>query len=111
MKKSLNIFPLFLLTIIVLSASKKFIEVDPPNNLIISDVVFRNDSTAKAALAGIYSEMIGNKIAQRTFADRDIPLASALSALLTLAVLIPLTTITLARLRNERLKPVWRAKE
>ena len=60
MKKSLNIFPLFLLTIIVLSACKKFIEVDPPNNLIISDVVFRNDSTAKAAVAGIYSEMMNN---------------------------------------------------
>lgn len=61
MKKLLNIFLLFLLTIIIgLSACKKFIEVDPPNNLIISDVVFKNDSTAKAAVSGIYSEMMKN---------------------------------------------------
>lgn len=62
-------------------------------------------------VGGIYSEMIGNKIAQRTFADRDIPLASALSALLTLAVLIPLCTITAIQLRNKRRHPDLRAKE
>lgn len=40
-------------------------------------------------VGGPNSEMIGNKIAQRTFVDRNLPHASALSAVLTLAVLIP----------------------
>lgn len=62
-------------------------------------------------VGGIYSEMIGNKIAQRTFSDRDIPLASALSALLMLAVLVPLGIVTLIRMRNNRLPIQWRGKE
>ncbi len=33
--------------------------------------------------------MIGNKIAQRTFIDRNLPHASALSALLAFAIIIP----------------------
>ena len=40
-------------------------------------------------VGGPSSEMIGNKIAQRTFVDRNLPEASALSALLALAVLLP----------------------
>lgn len=40
-------------------------------------------------VGGPTSEMIGNKIAQRTFVDRNLPEASALSALLALAVLLP----------------------
>ncbi|KAF3361411.1 Spermidine/putrescine transport system permease protein PotB [Chlamydiales bacterium STE3] len=62
-------------------------------------------------VGGIYSEMIGNKIAQRTFSDRDIPLASALSALLTLAVLVPLFVVTFLRRRDKRTKLGWRGKE
>ena len=41
-------------------------------------------------MGGTASEMLGNKIAQRTFADRNLPHAAALSALLTLGVLIPM---------------------
>jgi spermidine/putrescine transport system permease protein len=44
-------------------------------------------------VGGMGSEMLGNKIAQRTFVDRQLPHASALSAFLTLAVLIPLLVI------------------
>ena len=40
-------------------------------------------------VGGPSSEMLGNKIAQRTFVDRNLPEASALSALLALAVLLP----------------------
>ncbi|HNX49769.1 MAG TPA: ABC transporter permease, partial [Thermoanaerobaculaceae bacterium] len=40
-------------------------------------------------VGGPTSEMLGNKIAQRTFVDRNLPHASALSALLALAVLLP----------------------
>lgn len=41
-------------------------------------------------VGGPASEMIGNKIAQRTFTDRNLPHASALSAFLTIAVLGPM---------------------
>jgi spermidine/putrescine transport system permease protein len=41
-------------------------------------------------VGGPGGEMIGNKIAQRTFVDRNLPHASALAALLTLAVMVPL---------------------
>ncbi|MFN8587160.1 MAG: ABC transporter permease [Candidatus Eisenbacteria bacterium] len=40
-------------------------------------------------VGGPGGEMLGNKIAQRTFSDRNLPHASALSALLALAVLVP----------------------
>jgi len=44
-------------------------------------------------VGGPSGEMIGNKIAQRVFTDRNLPLASALSAVLVLAVLAPLAAI------------------
>ena len=44
-------------------------------------------------VGGPSSEMIGNKIAQRIFVDRNLPHASGLSALLTLAVLLPLIAV------------------
>ena len=37
--------------------------------------------------------MIGNKIAQRVFVDRNLPHASALSAFLVLAVLLPMLAV------------------
>jgi spermidine/putrescine transport system permease protein len=40
-------------------------------------------------VGGTSAEMIGNKIAQRTFVDRNLPHASALSALLTFIVILP----------------------
>jgi spermidine/putrescine transport system permease protein len=39
-------------------------------------------------VGGINSEMLGNKIAQKTFVERNLPQASALGGLLALAVLI-----------------------
>lgn len=44
-------------------------------------------------VGGPNSEMIGNKIAQRTFVDRNLPQASWLSAVLTLAVIAPMLII------------------
>lgn len=53
-------------------------------------------------VGGTTSEMIGNKIAQRTFSDRNLPHASGLSALLTLGVLAPmLLVLALQRRRGE----------
>jgi spermidine/putrescine transport system permease protein len=51
-------------------------------------------------VGGPNSEMIGNKIAQRTFVDRNLPHASALSVLLTLAVLTPMLFVILNRSRG-----------
>lgn len=42
-------------------------------------------------VGGPNSEMIGNKIAQKIFVDRNLPAASALSAFLGLVVLLPMT--------------------
>jgi spermidine/putrescine transport system permease protein len=52
-------------------------------------------------VGGPGSEMIGNKIAQRIFVDRNLPHASALAVVLILAVLAPLTAILLLR-RKEK---------
>lgn len=41
-------------------------------------------------VGGTTSEMIGNKIAQRIFIDRNLPQASALSSILSLVVLLPI---------------------
>lgn len=41
-------------------------------------------------VGGSEGQMLGNKIAQRNFNDRNLPAASALSAVLTLAVLVPI---------------------
>lgn len=51
-------------------------------------------------VGGTDSEMIGNKIAQRTFSDRNLPHACALAALLTLAVLGPLLGVIFRRDRS-----------
>ncbi len=59
-------------------------------------------------VGGPGSEMIGNKIAQRVFADRNLPHASALSALLALAVIVPMTIVIVIRGRaaaHRGLKP------
>ena len=46
-------------------------------------------------VGGTESEMIGNKIAQRIFVERNLPLASALSAFLSLIVLFPMIFIAI----------------
>jgi len=56
-------------------------------------------------VGGPYSEMIGNKIAQRAFSDRHLPHASGLSSLLTLAVIVPmLMALWIQRKRREAQK-------
>lgn len=62
-------------------------------------------------VGGTQSEMIGNKIAQRTFLDRNLPLASALSALLALLILVPTLVFTIFQARSKKLILEGRAKE
>lgn len=51
-------------------------------------------------MGGPSGEMIGNKIAQRVFIDRNLPHASGLAALLSLVVLIPLVWILIQKGRE-----------
>lgn len=62
-------------------------------------------------VGGSGSEMIGNKIAQRTFIDRNLPLASALSALLAVAILIPLILISKIKPWTRKLEGEVRNRE
>lgn len=55
-------------------------------------------------VGGTGGEMLGNKIAQRTFIDRNLPHASALSALLLLAVLVPVMIGLLNRVHRENFR-------
>lgn len=51
-------------------------------------------------VGGPNCEMIGNKIAQRAFTDRNLPQASGLAAILMLAVLIPLVITLIMQTRG-----------
>jgi spermidine/putrescine transport system permease protein len=53
-------------------------------------------------VGGPAGEMLGNKIAQRVFTDRNLPLAAALSAVLVLAVLAPLVGVLLLQRKSKR---------
>lgn len=57
-------------------------------------------------VGGPSGEMIGNKIAQRVFVDRNLPHASGLSAFLTVAVLIPMTLVMLLQRRKQKAEPL-----
>jgi len=57
-------------------------------------------------MGGPTGEMLGNKIAQRAFSDRNLPHAAALSVLLTLGVLAPMLLILLRRTRKNASTPV-----
>lgn len=63
-------------------------------------------------VGGTESEMIGNKIAQRIFVERNLPLASALSAFLALVVFFPMLFIAIFSGRSPRYAvPDTRSKE
>ncbi|MGZ5423999.1 MAG: ABC transporter permease [Candidatus Aminicenantales bacterium] len=53
-------------------------------------------------VGGPSGEMIGNKIAQRVFSDRNLPHASALSAVLVLAVLAPLVAVLVLQRKGKK---------
>jgi len=53
-------------------------------------------------VGGPGGEMLGNKIAQRVFTDRNLPHASALSAVLVLAVLAPLVAVLALQRKSKK---------
>ena len=48
--------------VLLISSCKKFVEIPPPPNQLISDAVFSNDATATATVIGIYHEMINSTL-------------------------------------------------
>lgn len=62
-------------------------------------------------VGGTNSEMLGNKIAQKTLVERNLPQASALSALLILAIFIPVILIESYAARSKRLETKARNRE
>ena len=58
MKHSI-IYIAFLAGALSFTSCKKYVNVDAPENELISNVVFQNDQTADAAMVGIYSRMNG----------------------------------------------------
>ena len=59
-------------------------------------------------VGGPSSELLGNKIAQRVFVDRNLPQASALSVVLILAVLAPLAAALFLERKKERPEGILR---
>jgi len=57
-------------------------------------------------VGGPGGEMLGNKIAQRVFVDRNLPHASALSAILVLAVLLPMAAVLVIQARPRRAEAI-----
>lgn len=57
-------------------------------------------------VGGPTSEMIGNKIVQKTFVDRNLPQASGLSALLSLAIFLPLMAGAIFQVRAKKAQPL-----
>ncbi|MGB7294705.1 MAG: ABC transporter permease [Candidatus Aminicenantales bacterium] len=53
-------------------------------------------------VGGPGGEMLGNKIAQRVFVDRNLPQAGALSVILILSVLAPLVAVLVLQRRREK---------
>ena len=56
-------------------------------------------------VGGTGSELLGNKIAQRVFVDRNLPLAGGLSIVLILAVLMPLLAMLALQRKTGRAVP------
>ncbi len=74
-----NIILTYLLSVIIIlmPACKKFVEVGPPKNELSSENIFLDDETARAAMVGVYSELM------RTinyFANGGLTVFPALSA-------------------------------
>ena len=62
-------------------------------------------------VGGIHSEMIGNKIAQKVFIERNLPQASAMSLLLGLVVLIPIAAAALYFKKGKLIEVASRNRE
>lgn len=48
-----------LVVLVCSTACKKLVQVDPPDDRVVTDIVFSNDSMAKASVNGLYSNIMG----------------------------------------------------
>ncbi|MEO5564404.1 MAG: RagB/SusD family nutrient uptake outer membrane protein, partial [Chitinophagaceae bacterium] len=64
-------------TAIVFFSCKKFVDIDPPVNQVISNVVFTSDGMATSAVTGIYSEMMSSS---GKFSAGEVTIYAGLSA-------------------------------
>lgn len=61
---------IFIIAVCILSGCEKLVEIDPPQDQLISTIVFENDETASAAMSGLYGTMMKN----------DVPISYYISA-------------------------------
>ena len=57
--KPYNINIILLACVLFFVSCKKYVEIPPPQNQLISDLVFADDKTANATLAGLYTSYNG----------------------------------------------------
>lgn len=62
-------------------------------------------------VGGTNSEMIGNKIAQKTLVDKNLPVASALSTFLGITLILPMALLIYFQNKTKRLRAVARNRE
>ena len=68
---------ILLLVIFNLGACKKYVEIDPPQNQLVADLVFTDSKTATAAVAGLYSRMNSFNSSFANFYGTLLPASSA----------------------------------
>ena len=61
----------------IFGACKKYVEIPPPQNQLVSALVFTDDKTATATVAGLYSRMNGFNSSFANFYGNFLPAASA----------------------------------
>lgn len=69
MKNSIKkiVYPVLMIVLLVSSAScEKFVETDFPNNQLATEMVFEDEKTADAALAGLYAGLWTNSVVSGT---------------------------------------------
>ena len=68
---------IFLATAVLLGSCKKYVDIPPPQNQLVSDLVFNDDKTATAAVSGLYSRMNGFNSSFANFYGNFLPASSA----------------------------------
>lgn len=70
---------IFISASILIFGCEGFVEVDPPRTSLVGETVFEDDINAKAAMVGVYSEMIGTAASVFT-RESNITILSGLSS-------------------------------
>lgn len=68
-----------LIVLVSLGSCKKFVDIPPPVNELVSEVVFESDASATAAVTGIYYEMMNPSLTNQ-FSESGISLFTGMCA-------------------------------